>query len=575
MTDRMDIDALLIGALYGELTPADEARLTAYLESHPADRGALDDLTHTRAAVRESRIFAVQVDPPQSVSALLIQEAARRAPKPDREAAGWFHRFTRSFLVHPAMAAAAMLVVVVGVAGTLYVRRGDLFVESAPPAKASEQAVARDPAESRSAPDPAASPPPAPETGRADDRDNSAGAGLPANTGSAAGSDGYRVGLDEVAARPGAADAPKLAKAVAQAEPPAPAGRAPAGANEKTLAFDDEDKNEVQRERKEAEGRKRGGALGVASESLAKPEAPAAKPAPAKVATKGNIAGIELRSAEMAPKDFDDRGDSAPSRPISKFTKTDQSDQGDQSDKKDSAKRDPSYLRADGNVVGATTTKPSPATAGGGAATAVPGMMPQANHAAAPAPAHEPVTAPASAALRGPADGAKRKAPAKPVSRTGVAQAPAPSLQPAPPPPPPVAAESQRDNRRFADKPAPSAAAAGPADAKPTPATPAAEEKAADDKVADKALIDWAQKQREQVIALVKANNCPAAANTAAAIYNRAPDFYAANIATDRSIKPCIAYVNNERERVDRSRAAAKRVNAADTPAQAAPPARK
>ena len=79
MDDRIDIDALLIGALYGELTPADEARLTAHLESHPADRTALADLTRTRAAVRESRILAVQLEPPQSVSALLLQEAARRA----------------------------------------------------------------------------------------------------------------------------------------------------------------------------------------------------------------------------------------------------------------------------------------------------------------------------------------------------------------------------------------------------------------------------------------------------------------------------------------------------------------
>ena len=37
MVDRQDIDALLISALYGELTPADEARLTMHLESHPAD----------------------------------------------------------------------------------------------------------------------------------------------------------------------------------------------------------------------------------------------------------------------------------------------------------------------------------------------------------------------------------------------------------------------------------------------------------------------------------------------------------------------------------------------------------
>ena len=64
----------------------------------------------------------------------------------------------------------------------------------------------------------------------------------------------------------------------------------------------------------------------------------------------------------------------------------------------------------------------------------------------------------------------------------------------------------------------------------------------------DKAAIDWAQKQREQVLAFVRSNNCRAAADAAVAIYNRAPDYYAANIATDRSIKPCIAYVNDVRE---------------------------
>ena len=40
MVDRQDIDALLVGALYGELTPADEARLAAHLESHPGDRNS-------------------------------------------------------------------------------------------------------------------------------------------------------------------------------------------------------------------------------------------------------------------------------------------------------------------------------------------------------------------------------------------------------------------------------------------------------------------------------------------------------------------------------------------------------
>jgi hypothetical protein len=127
--ERQDIDALLVGALYGELTPADEARLAMHLESHPGDRTALADLKVARSAVRESRIFEVQLDPPQAVSALLLQEAARRAPKlvvrDDSKAESWFQRFVRSFIAHPAMAAAATLVLVVGVAGTIYLKKGD------------------------------------------------------------------------------------------------------------------------------------------------------------------------------------------------------------------------------------------------------------------------------------------------------------------------------------------------------------------------------------------------------------------------------------------------------------------
>ncbi len=126
--DRQDIDALLIGALYSELTPAEEARLATHLESHPTDRGALDDLKVARQAVHDSRIFAVHLDPPQHVSALLLQEAHRRAPKhvaaPD-EKQSWFARFTRNFMAHPAMAAAAMLVLVMGGAGIMYMKKGD------------------------------------------------------------------------------------------------------------------------------------------------------------------------------------------------------------------------------------------------------------------------------------------------------------------------------------------------------------------------------------------------------------------------------------------------------------------
>ncbi|HET9622845.1 MAG TPA: hypothetical protein VFP84_15835, partial [Kofleriaceae bacterium] len=138
MADRTDLDALLIGALYGELTPADEARLTAHLESHPADRTALAELEHTRAAVRASGLRRLMFEPPQAVSALLVQEAARRAPR-TRATESWFQRFVRSLTAHPALAAAMTIVVVAGVASTLYVKRADKFGEASP---ADEERVA-------------------------------------------------------------------------------------------------------------------------------------------------------------------------------------------------------------------------------------------------------------------------------------------------------------------------------------------------------------------------------------------------------------------------------------------------
>lgn len=127
MLERQEIDSLLIGRLYGELTAADDARLNAHLESHPADKSALVGLTSARNAVRESRFLTVQLEPPQAISALLLQEASRRAPAKaigEQAKESWFARFVSSFARHPAMAAAAMLVLVVGVAGTLYVRGG-------------------------------------------------------------------------------------------------------------------------------------------------------------------------------------------------------------------------------------------------------------------------------------------------------------------------------------------------------------------------------------------------------------------------------------------------------------------
>ena len=125
MQDRQDIDALLMGALYGELSPAETARLDEHLSAHPQDRLALEGLTRAREAIRDSHVLTFQLDPPAAVSALLLQEAARRAPAPRTEKKSALARFFAGFVAvtrHPAMAAAAVVVLVLGVASTVYLQ---------------------------------------------------------------------------------------------------------------------------------------------------------------------------------------------------------------------------------------------------------------------------------------------------------------------------------------------------------------------------------------------------------------------------------------------------------------------
>jgi hypothetical protein len=117
-----------------------------------------------------------------------------------------------------------------------------------------------------------------------------------------------------------------------------------------------------------------------------------------------------------------------------------------------------------------------------------------------------------------------------------------------------------RDGRRL-DK-------VGSSEAKPVTGEDRAGNSASEDQAA-RVLLAWARKQHDQVIALVGSSNCLAAANAAGEIYSRAPSYYAANIVTDRSIRRCLPYLNSERDRQDRSRAAAKRAvdDAVNTPA--------
>ncbi|HEY0194008.1 MAG TPA: hypothetical protein VGC42_22980 [Kofleriaceae bacterium] len=413
--DSIDLDALLIGALYGELTPADEARLTAHLESHPADRTALAELTHTRGQVRDSRLFAVQLEPPQAVMTRVMQEAVRRAPHKPSES--WFQRFVRSLTAHPAMAAAMTLVLVVGVAGTLYMRHEDGF--GAPPPEM--VTAAREPA-----PDPAAvatSTPPAPADPAAP---TPADPAAPATGSWAAGSASAGPGAaGEGSVKGGVEKSAELARDAVAMAPAVTAPAAPSGG---------------------------GGA-------------------PARHLRQG----IEVHgSTGLVPKDL-------PAADERKFAKVDRDGFADRKE------------------------------ASGGAA---PGGAPIGMAAASPSPS-------AAAPPPPPAEASKRVAPEADV----VAQAPAAGAA-APEPAPAYGANKLRVQER-APEPAPAGGTDG-----------------------------WAQKQHEQVVAYVRANNCRAAAVAASEIYSRAPEYYAANVEVDRSIKPCLAYLNTERERRQRARAA-------------------
>lgn len=475
MADRTDIDALLIGALYGELTPADEARLAAHLESHPGDRTALTDLTRTREAVRESRIRAEQAEPSQAISALLLQEASRRAPRAparDPESESWFQRLFRSTIVaHPAMAAAATLVLVVGAAGTLYLHGSVPFVASESTVTASAPVAATAAAESRVT------------VGLSES--SAAGPRAAAAAGSAA--DSYRVdvdppGDDTRAARPAAAAPPELREAKTK----------------------------------------------TAAESGAEPsKLDDTAPAPASGgAAPGRARGIELRSAQPQPKELPyDSSETARPREV---------------------------LAKPAAPVSGRTAAASPPSATGNDS---------------------------DLARRRAADEEDR------AERTAVAGAPSPA------PPPPAAASAANavssagelvpdsSSSRDAAKPAPNAApldGAKVAKRAPTRADNLAPSGGltSDKPAADPAVLDWARKQRERVVALVAANNCRGAAAAAVEISRRAPDYYAASIATDRAIRPCMAYINSERQRDDRNRAV-KNNASGEYPAQAAPPARK
>jgi anti-sigma factor RsiW len=154
MADRQDIDALMVGALYGELDAADRARLEAHLSSHPEDRAELEALERTRAAVRRGLAELPAAEPPPSIAATLLAAAAAprardlavaaagaepggsppvtAAEPPVAEAiegrpGAWARllAWLRPVALHPAFAGAAALVLVGGAALAMWARDGE------------------------------------------------------------------------------------------------------------------------------------------------------------------------------------------------------------------------------------------------------------------------------------------------------------------------------------------------------------------------------------------------------------------------------------------------------------------
>ena len=152
------VDALLIGALYDELSPGEQRDLSAHLARASADGGAdaLEQLTTTRTLTRvvaERSQFFAPVDPPSSLSAMLMQEAARRrAPAKSSGLLAWLGNALRSVGRHPAMASAAAFAVVGVVVGGLYLRGQGVPVEQTAMSVAVATATVNVPASSAAAP---------------------------------------------------------------------------------------------------------------------------------------------------------------------------------------------------------------------------------------------------------------------------------------------------------------------------------------------------------------------------------------------------------------------------------------
>lgn len=523
MPEGQDIDALLVGALYGELTPAEQARLTAHLEARPADRKVLENLRATRDVIRGSAVMARPIEPPPGVSALLLQEAARRAPKrvADGEPRGWLAKFFSSFVAHPALASVASLVLVVGVAGTLYLKSGgeplaEKEIVQAPAASpSSESKLSRSPP-SAAEPSAAEASTPAPSRSRS--------SGAPSDPSA------YPPSASDVAVAQPPATEPSIggdvvARGKAAVSPAAPASLTNSSKDAVRVDLDDG-----------ATGSK-GAGRGIDANGRNHAERAADKKLPAK-------------AKQVAPSGFS----------VAPVTKSDEARAGKKA-ANDREQYAPAPAPADHLSAGAANGAfdRDDAPSGGSFATAPkPAMRPAQEGAGAAAPSTDLAkreSAPQESLIRKPAPAVK--------SSASKSAAPARDV-PAPPTPTSQASMSQSARNQAPVNQAPTSQAArnqAPTNQAPTsqaarnqaPANQgltnqestnqAPTSQAATGDSAQRESSTWSRTVHQRLLALVKAGKCQDAAPLIAQLKTRVPDYYADNVAGDRSLGPCLAAI--------------------------------
>ncbi len=115
MMQCTDINELMMDFIYRELEVTREDEFRAHVASCSRCGAELASLERTRSALRE----LPDAEPPAAVTARLLHEAAKRMPRASEEQHGgilsWLAGLFRPVMAHPGWAAAASLVVLVGV----------------------------------------------------------------------------------------------------------------------------------------------------------------------------------------------------------------------------------------------------------------------------------------------------------------------------------------------------------------------------------------------------------------------------------------------------------------------------